>query len=118
MSLGDLDKTLSKGLIGVAELKLTNDVQGELALSNAEMSTIELIARSAGEVDFYPDKVKQATNGMIQKMQAEGYLTVTGVQDAITGRITHLKLRLTDKARNVIAIDARRKIVAGDVAIV
>ncbi len=100
---------------GFADVKIENDVAGELALRPAAMQTLEFLADHNGEVRWSWDGIKPATREMVADLICDGYVKemeyVTSALQ-VSGALT---LRLTDKGRNVVEIHRKRKLVASAV---
>lgn len=111
-SIGDAYLSAS---VGVADLKIENDVAGELRLRPAAIKTLEYIAQRGGEVSWTWEGIKQETREMVADLILAGILIEREyVTDArqLHGR---LALKLTDKGRNVLETHGKRKIVASKV---
>lgn len=100
---------------GFADVKIENDVAGELALGVAAMKTLEYIADRGGEVRWSWEGIKQQTREMVADLIQDGL--VKEMEYVTSARQLHgqLSLRLTDKGRNIVEIHRKRKIVASEV---
>ena len=85
-----------------AEVTTTNDVQKELQLSTADMQTLINIAKRGGEVSWSWN-VKNESREKVADLIQGGYLVEREYCKSPLDMNPALALRLTDKARNVIA---------------
>ena len=100
---------------GIAEIKIENDVAGELKIRPAAMQTMEHIADRGGEIRWSWENIKPETREMVADMIIDGYVIE---REHVTSALqVHgaLTLRLTDKGRNVVDKHRKRKLVASTV---
>ena len=109
-------KQALRGLIGVADLKIQNDVAGELKLRPAAIKTLEYLIEKGGEVNWSWEGIKQETREMVADLIEAGLCVerehVTHAWQVKPDRLT---LKITEKGRNVIDVHHKRKIVPGAV---
>lgn len=108
--------------LGVIDLTVKNDVQGELRLGDKEMAMLEHLADRGGEVPWSwepspgvkvtPEQLKAVHDRVCDLIQG-GYLVEREYMQGLT--VAKLTLRLTDTGRNVVEIHRKRKIVASEV---
>jgi hypothetical protein len=110
--------------IGVVDLTIKNDVQGELSLGDKEMAMLEYLADRGGEVpwSWEPSPGSKATAEQLAAVRERVADLIVGGYLVEREHITHatqvagrLSLRLTDRGRNVVETHRARKIVASAV---
>ena len=114
---------LLKGF-GVVDLSIKNDVQGELSLGDKEMQMLEYLADRGGEVpwSWEPSPGSKATAEQLAAVRERVADLICHGFMVEREYVTHelqlkgaLRLRLTDKGRNVVDVHRKRKIVASEV---
>lgn len=88
--------------IVTADITTTNDVQTELGLSTADIATLINVAKRGGEVPWSWN-VKQESRDKVEKLILGDFLVEREYCKDATDMNPYLVLRLTDKARNVLA---------------
>ncbi len=100
---------------GVATLTIENDVAGELKLSPPAIRLLYRLVERGGEAPFSWEGIPNEQREMIADLiVAEIVKEVEYVTHALEVH-GKLKLRLTDKGRNVIELHSKRRIVASAV---
>lgn len=98
--------------IGIVDLKITNDVAGELNLTLPMFKVLDMLAKAGGELPFAWDKILPASRELLADMIDAGLV----LDHPIIGRrADECLLRMTDKGRNVLDKHRQSKVVAGDV---
>ena len=104
---------------GVADLTIKGDALAELALDPRAMQFLEHLIACGGEGSWTWNGLPPAMSSMVcDLIEANIVVEREYITHALQTRPDRLTIRITNKGRNVVEAQKKRKIVAGNVTVI